>query len=375
MKPEAPNLFLGLMEIFSILLPGAVCTYLLKDDLAPLFLGARYGRFGEAEGWIVFLFASYLLGHIVFLLGAWLLDDFVYDPIRNATADRQMERLADGGRISPLVARMLARWLVKEATDRALRLAVQIKNHALEPLGDASAVNAFQWSKARLTLKHKDAMATVERFEADSKFFRSLVIVLAALVPWALWNERPALAGCAVGLLVLAFWRYMDQRLKATSHAYSYIITIEAQDRHGYRAAGRPAEPSHAGGVVFRRKREKVEFLLVRAKSAPEEWVLPKGHIEAGERPAVAAVREVMEESGVWARVESELPMVSFSAKGQTVAVQYFVMESLLECEPAELRAHAWFPPDEAQQQATHPETQELLRLARGYSKGRDPSR
>jgi hypothetical protein len=40
-------------------------------------LGERYAKLAGAEAWAAFLFASYLLGHLVFLLGSWL--DGIYD--------------------------------------------------------------------------------------------------------------------------------------------------------------------------------------------------------------------------------------------------------------------------------------------------------
>ena len=59
---------------------------------------------------------------------------------------------------------------------------------------------------------------------------------------------------------------------------------------------------SHAGGIVFRVIGDVPEFLIVTSRSNPEHWVLPKGHIEPGESPRSAAVREVLEETGVEAR-------------------------------------------------------------------------
>jgi len=77
---------IGLMEFFSILLPGALLTYLLMGEVGPIVLGDRYAKLAGAEAWAAFLFASYLLGHLVFLLGSWL--DGIYDWLRDdRTAD------------------------------------------------------------------------------------------------------------------------------------------------------------------------------------------------------------------------------------------------------------------------------------------------
>ncbi|WP_459129600.1 NUDIX domain-containing protein [Guggenheimella bovis] len=56
-----------------------------------------------------------------------------------------------------------------------------------------------------------------------------------------------------------------------------------------------------AGGVVLRGD----SVLLLQTKKG--RWVLPKGHLEAEETTAEAALREVYEESGVVAKIEAEL--------------------------------------------------------------------
>ena len=63
---DPQKFFIGMMDFFSILLPGAVLTYLFSDVAgAPIFKDDPIP--GGAEGWIVFIFSSYLLGHLVFL--------------------------------------------------------------------------------------------------------------------------------------------------------------------------------------------------------------------------------------------------------------------------------------------------------------------
>jgi hypothetical protein len=57
-------------------------------DVGPVVLGDRYSNLDGAQAWAAFLFTSYLLGHLVFLLGSWL--DGVYDWLRDRTLDRQI---------------------------------------------------------------------------------------------------------------------------------------------------------------------------------------------------------------------------------------------------------------------------------------------
>jgi hypothetical protein len=91
MNFEPPKFFIGQMDFFSILLPGALLTYLLMDEVGPVALGNRYATLAGAQAWAAFLFASYLFGHLVFLLGSWL-DEF-YDWARRHALKPQIAPL------------------------------------------------------------------------------------------------------------------------------------------------------------------------------------------------------------------------------------------------------------------------------------------
>ncbi len=58
-----------------------------------------------------------------------------------------------------------------------------------------------------------------------------------------------------------------------------------------------PKEEVSAGGIVFRRDGDQTLFLLIR--DPYRNWGFPKGHLESGEDPAGAALREVAEETGL----------------------------------------------------------------------------
>jgi hypothetical protein len=121
MNFEPRKFFIGLMDFFSILLPSALLTYLLMGEVGPAVLGDRYSKLAGAKAWAAFLFASYLFGHLVFLLGSWL-DEF-YDWARRYTLNTQIAMLARRGRLLPWLARALI-WLVFKgernlAVDRA----------------------------------------------------------------------------------------------------------------------------------------------------------------------------------------------------------------------------------------------------------------
>jgi hypothetical protein len=84
MNFEPQKFFIGLVDFFSIFMPGTLLTYLVKDWAAMKFLGTAGYALNGPEPVIVFFFASYLLGHAAFLLSA-VLDEWIYDPIRALT--------------------------------------------------------------------------------------------------------------------------------------------------------------------------------------------------------------------------------------------------------------------------------------------------
>lgn len=372
---EPDRFFVGLFDFFSILLPGALLSYLLKGTAERLLIGECYVEPPGPEGWAVFLVASYLVGHFVFSFSAWLLDDYFYDRVRKATYLSQVRRLATGKKLSPGWARALAGILFrkKDNVDVVLRQADRLKQYRLACPEAGSAINTFQWCKGRLALEHPQALANVERFEADSKFFRSFVVVLCILIPWVSVKRTETKRTWEVSLaaaisLFPALFRYTERRSKAINQAYWYIITLEGSNNClAVKTAEDAKAFSHAGGVVVRHKDKAVEFLLVQAKKNPREWVLPKGHIEPGETIFETAVREVREETGVWARLTTHLGDVSFNQSGeeQQVRVRYYLMEAETEQKPLdEGREHKWLLLEDACKQASHENIRGVLLTA-----------
>ncbi len=84
-----------------------------------------------------------------------------------------------------------------------------------------------------------------------------------------------------------------------------------------------------AGAIVFRSERGEARVLLVRAKSTPQAWIFPKGHLERGESMAAAALREAHEETGIDGVVVglAGLPL-AFRSKGENVSVEYLPDQS-----------------------------------------------
>lgn len=207
MKFDPGSFYLGVVDFFSIMLPGGVLAFFLSGVFERNVFGALFPAIPPGTaGWVIFLFAAYLLGHIVFLLGSYL--DKVYDPVRKLV------------------------WPKK--TDFAYQQADSLRRTLLGP-DAARAINTYQWARAILTLNHPAGMAEVARLEADSKFFRSLVIVLVILLAATLannWHRTGNLFPVLLGICaVLSYWRYTERRYKSTEQAYRYMIVLASEDR------------------------------------------------------------------------------------------------------------------------------------------------
>jgi 8-oxo-dGTP diphosphatase len=133
-------------------------------------------------------------------------------------------------------------------------------------------------------------------------------------------------------------------------------------------AARRPEETGEmtdaivrqAGAVVYRGSGSR-EFLIVRARRTPDQWIFPKGHIEPGEAAADTALREAREEAGVIGRVIAPLSAIEFVFNGRQVHVEYFLVEATSTADEHEPREQAWLPFDDARAHLSHADARRLL--------------
>lgn len=230
MSAEPDKFYIGVVDLFSILLPGAVLAYLVRSEAGSLKSwlppGVTDREFSEPEGWALFLFASYLLGHFVFMVGSWL-DDWVYDPLRRATPG------GTGFQSAGPLRRKCAAWLFKKNADLAVGQASAVRERHLPNVAGEVAVNTFQWAKARLALQCPAGLQQVQRFEADSKFFRSFVIVALLVAVWLAIRIEDGPERWLAPLVVLAvaglsLLRYIERRFKSTQQAYWYVLVLES---------------------------------------------------------------------------------------------------------------------------------------------------
>jgi 8-oxo-dGTP diphosphatase len=127
-----------------------------------------------------------------------------------------------------------------------------------------------------------------------------------------------------------------------------------------------------AAGVVISRKGKQV--LLVH-RPRYDDWSFPKGKLDRGEHPAVAAVREVAEETGVHVRLGRRLTDQRYPNGARMKTVHYWegwavgdddVDGYLVNDEIDEV---AWVPIAEAMERLTYPRDRDTLAEARSGSK------
>ena len=74
-----------------------------------------------------------------------------------------------------------------------------------------------------------------------------------------------------------------------------------------------------------------------RNRAGRLEWCLPKGHLERGETPEQAAVREVAEETGIAAEVIRQLGTIDYWFTGDDRRVHKVVHHFLLEAKSGDI--------------------------------------
>lgn len=120
-----------------------------------------------------------------------------------------------------------------------------------------------------------------------------------------------------------------------------------------------------AGSLVFRTDGKEPRVLLVTARRNPRNWIFPKGHIEKGESPAEAALRETREEAGVLGKVVGPAGVLEYGFLGAKARVEYFVVQFTRDVGPPEDgRQRAWYSLEQALDRLNYKNARKLLRQA-----------
>lgn len=144
-----------------------------------------------------------------------------------------------------------------------------------------------------------------------------------------------------------------------------------SRSRGAHSSGDHPRDEMSAGGVVFRLDGRDAVVLLIR--DSYQNWGFPKGHVELGERPEDAAVREVSEETGLGAlTLRGSIDTINwfFRFRGQLIhKFCHFYLIETPETKTSPQRAEGitacrWTSFDEAEALISYANARDVLRRA-----------
>jgi hypothetical protein len=250
------DFFVGVTDLFSVLLPGAVVSFVAmkaEQNLSPPSDLFGLLNLKDASGYTAFLVCSFLLGHLVDMIGASFLDR-IYD-LLYADFMRSRCGLRSWLKGTPRRLAKVARdWYGFQLQDRAAPKGGDEAAKPTDPVHAAARSLAeskpegdklYQWCRDWLQLRSPQSLQEPDRLQANSKFFRALVVVAGSLAGlfWLVPPFRASYSGSvardllwtASCLLVMAFafLRYSDLRWKAVQHVYRLYVIIRRCEANG----------------------------------------------------------------------------------------------------------------------------------------------
>jgi len=141
---------------------------------------------------------------------------------------------------------------------------------------------------------------------------------------------------------------------------------------HNKRIYAKRVDEVSAGGLVIDATGTK--GLLIGRRDLKDQsrerllWSLPKGHIEEGETPEQAAIREVQEETGIESEIARELGVIDFwfMAGGKRIhkTVHHYLFKETgghLAPQITEVDDVGWFPLNEIVELLAYPDEKKLI--------------
>ena len=212
-KPS--DFFIGVVDFFAVLLPGAALVYILQ----PVIVTGMHKAWLPAtptQGWVMFLVLAYITGHLLHALGSLLLDKYVYQKLylpRFRSSHTKAAKLMD----DPSALR--------NDEDAAKTLLARVR---LTTKANATGTNYYDWCLSDVRVNSPAGAIEVDRLQADSKFFRSMVFVFLLTALVSIRESSTSISLAAAALTVFAIWRFCELRWTATKRVYEYYLLLRS---------------------------------------------------------------------------------------------------------------------------------------------------
>lgn len=130
-----------------------------------------------------------------------------------------------------------------------------------------------------------------------------------------------------------------------------------------------------SGGVIFRKRDNQFEIVLIAIKNK-KIWTLPKGLIDKGEKAEDAAIREIIEETGLRGEIIDFIGEKSywFYIKNENVKCKKTVVYYLVKCLNGDINKHnwevdeaRWFNIDHAIEVASYKSDRDIIQKAKEF--------
>lgn len=223
MKSLTTNLNLTLIELLSVLLPGAVCFAILgKIRIINEGIAVVIPNGDDWKNNIGYVSAAYFIGYAIYAISTYIDELFDALKIKYALVDRKEADCE----ITYKKINWWAKWIFPYLDDtyKLMNQVLPIKQKHLGYCGH-KPITAFQYCYRRLMMEGYSLMfAEVERYEATSKFFRSMIVVLL-LSLIVFFNSKYFWIGLT--LFIVSLLVYLNRRQKALNVALKNILVIE----------------------------------------------------------------------------------------------------------------------------------------------------
>lgn len=259
--PKANEFLLGVVDLFGIVLPGALTSVIVAVSSGLYVINWSHPPGLNTTQWVVFIVVSYIVGHLISGLGGMMLDP-LYDGFYPKRFVGEIPRLRR----------------------RAERAAHKVLGNEFYREDD----NRLEWAETLIRLTNSNAAAHVDRLEADSKFFRSLAVMLVMALPalLALLSKEKA----SLGLWLI--WAFV-------------ISSLVLWSRFKYQGV------ADRGGIIDKQIKEQLNDLTKDRLAWPDEqWF--KIEARVAEKEAKQCRTQACKLAGIWASVMLLVSLLAF---------------------------------------------------------------